>query len=767
MKLDIDGMPVYFPYEKTYPEQLEYMTYLKSSLDSKGHCMLEMPTGTGKTISLLSLICSYQKANPSAGKLIYCTRTVPEMKHTINELKRVVKYIGSFENDEEMKFDGETRKARNILGICLSARRNMCLHKKVIKESDRERVDALCRRMTAPWVRQKYESEINIEEATDKNRLCNFYEGLNRSSMVKKPEKGIFDLDDIKKYGKENNVCPYFLVREIIQEADVIVFNYQYLLDPKISKIIVKEINRESIIVFDEAHNIDNVCIEALSVHFKEKTLNTASGKINSLQKIIDESKGTTKERLVEEYNKLVEGLEIQSSENIDRRILSIDPVLDLDEQTLNTMVSGNLRKAEHFLKFLDIITKYLKSKLNVEQIIKETPLNFLHQLQTQLGIDPSTLRMASYRLNSLLQTLEIVDLDEYNSVTYVADFLTLVGIGLTEKKYRDGFMLIIEPFDERTPNFFDPVLQLACLDASLAIAPILERFRSVVITSGTLSPIDLYPTILDFNAQVKKSLSMSLLSVEQIGRNGKKEKKEFVPICPLIVTKGGDQTQLTSQYSARGDHAVMNNYGSLLIELSKCVPDGMVCFFPSYQYMETTVAQWHKDGVLQKVLRNKLIFLETKDVIQTTLALDNFRRACDCGRGAVFLSIARGKVSEGIDFDRHYGRCVLLIGIPFQYTRSHVLLSRLEYLSKTFGIREDEFLAFDALRQSAQCVGRVVRNKLDYGIMIFADKRYASNNKRTKLPPWITQFLEEESLDLSVDEAVLKCKKFLRDIVQ
>lgn len=30
---------------------------------------------------------------------------------------------------------------------------------------------------------------------------------------------------------------------------------------------------------------------------------------------------------------------------------------------------------------------------------------------------------------------------------------------------------------------------------------------------------------------------------------------------------------------------------------------------------------------------------------METTLALDNFRRACDCGRGAVFFSVARGKV--------------------------------------------------------------------------------------------------------------------------
>ena len=47
----------------------------------------------------------------------------------------------------------------------------------------------------------------------------------------------------------------------------------------------------------------------------------------------------------------------------------------------------------------------------------------------------------------------------------------------------------------------------------------------------------------------------------------------------------------------------------------------------------------------LQDLMAHKLVFIETVDVVETTLALDNFRRACDCGRGAIFFSVARGKV--------------------------------------------------------------------------------------------------------------------------
>lgn len=39
-----------------------------------------------------------------------------------------------------------------------------------------------------------------------------------------------------------------------------------------------------------------------------------------------------------------------------------------------------------------------------------------------------------------------------------------------------------------------------------------------------------------------------------------------------------------------------------------------------------------------------------------------------------MLLSVARGKVSEGIDFDNHYGRCVILYGVPFVYTESRTL---------------------------------------------------------------------------------------------
>ena len=139
-----------------------------------------------------------------------------------------------------------------------------------------------------------------------------------------------------------------------------------------------------------------------------------------------------------------------------------------------------------------------------------------------------------------------------------VADFATLVGT------YSRGFAIITEPYDDRLPSVRgclkagaalpgrtggaagrglavrcnsrasglparsctpqhspprppptrtptrqvpDPVIQLSCLDASLAMRPVFAKYQTVVITSGTLSPIDLYPRILNFQVQRGRGL--------------------------------------------------------------------------------------------------------------------------------------------------------------------------------------------------------------------------------------------------------------------
>lgn len=630
------------------------------------------------------------------------------------------------------------------LALGLSSRKNLCVNPAALSASaSRDSVDSACRRLTASWVRS-----AAAERPPGEVPLCSFFENYAALSDSGGPDSvmlppGVYTLQDLRRYGKEKGMCPYFLARQMIKYANVVVYSYQYLLDPKVAGIISKEMQRECVVVFDEAHNIDNVCIEALSVSVRKQTLDGATRNLNKMAQEIDRFKATDAGRLRSEYNRLVEGLAQRGNLPLTDAWLA-NPALPDD--ILKEAVPGNIRRAEHFLSVLRRLVQYLKGRLQTENVETEGPVAFVASVNSQAGIDQKMLKFCYDRLHSLMLTLEITDTDEFLHIQTVCDFATLVGT------YTRGFSIIIEPFDERMPHIPDPVLQLSCHDASLAIKPVFDRFQSVIITSGTLSPIDLYPRLLNFNPVISRSFTMSLTRD---------------CICPMVLTRGSDQLPVSTKFDMRSDPGVVRNYGRLLLEMVAAVPDGIVCFFVSYSYMDGIVNSWNELGILQDVMQHKLVFIETQDVVETTLALDNYRRACDCGRGAVFFSVARGKVAEGIDFDRHYGRLVIMFGIPFQYTLSRILLARLEYLRETFQIKEGDFLTFDALRQAAQCVGRVIRSKADYGMMIFADKRYSRHDKRSKLPGWILSHLRDAHLNLSTDMALHIAREFLRRMAQ
>lgn len=159
MKLDVEGMKVYFPYEYIYPEQYTYMCEIKKTLDARGHCLLEMPSGTGKTVSLLSLVVAYMVEYPLIiEKFIYCSRTIPEMQKVMDELRNLLQYYKLM-----------TQKDTGFVGISLASRKNLCIHPEVSSHRFGKQVDGHCQRLTASFVRAKRQSDPSIPN-------CDFFD---------------------------------------------------------------------------------------------------------------------------------------------------------------------------------------------------------------------------------------------------------------------------------------------------------------------------------------------------------------------------------------------------------------------------------------------------------------------------------------------------------------------------------------------------------------------------------------------------------------
>ena len=129
------------------------MLELKRTLDAKGHCLLEMPSGTGKTATLLSLIVAYMIEYPeTVRKLIYCSRTVPEIEKVIAELQNLMVY-----------YEKNAPQTPGLTGLVLSSRKNMCIHPDVSKEREGKSVDGKCYGLTASYVRERHEHDPDTQ----------------------------------------------------------------------------------------------------------------------------------------------------------------------------------------------------------------------------------------------------------------------------------------------------------------------------------------------------------------------------------------------------------------------------------------------------------------------------------------------------------------------------------------------------------------------------------------------------------------------------
>lgn len=230
-----------------------------------------MPSGTGKTATLLSFIVAYMMENPNViRKLVYCSRTVPEIEKVIEELKVLMAY-----------YEKHSSIQPNMTGLVLSSRKNMCIHPDVSKEREGKIVDAKCFGLTAGHVRERYKHDDTVP-------ICQYYEGFDIEGRESFLPVGIYNLDDLKQYGRDRNWyangvrfvirtfrffifihmseffsfrCPYFTARYAINNAHIIVYSYHYLLDPKIAEVVSKQLARQVVVVFDEAHNIGSFIV--------------------------------------------------------------------------------------------------------------------------------------------------------------------------------------------------------------------------------------------------------------------------------------------------------------------------------------------------------------------------------------------------------------------------------------------------------------------------------------------------------------------------
>uniref|UniRef100_A0A1I8BK20 Helicase ATP-binding domain-containing protein n=1 Tax=Meloidogyne hapla TaxID=6305 RepID=A0A1I8BK20_MELHA len=299
--------------------------------------------------------------------------------------------------------------------------------------------------------------------------------------------------------------------------------------------------------------------------------------------------------------------------------------------------------------------------------------------------------------------------------------------------------------------NIKDPRLRFILLNPAEKLRDIVNECRSLILLGGTMRPVD---QLMDAFKRVCK-IPQQRIKVFSCGHViGPKQ------LLAISIGKGPDDKPLSLNFANRDSESVLRSLAQSFINLIRQIPNGVVAFFPSYVFLGTFIRSIRSSGHYEQLERRKEIFIETRAGKEESV-WPAFCRAAVTQRGALLMAVVGGKLSEGINFSDELGRCVLMVGVPYPNRQSAELQERMKFVEQTNGKGAgNRFYEQLCLQSLNQAIGRVIRHKNDYAVILLLDQRFTQQFLGNGLPNWIKQRLINSS---NFPEALGALIKFFR----
>ncbi|MCI08813.1 ATP-dependent RNA helicase DDX11-like, partial [Trifolium medium] len=136
-----------------------------------------------------------------------------------------------------------------------------------------------------------------------------------------------------------------------------------------------------------------------------------------------------------------------------------------------------------------------------------------------------------------------------------------------------------------------------------------------------------------------------------------------------------------------------MRELGLLLCNLVSVVPQGIVVFFPSFDYESRVYENWESSDILARITKRKRVFREPRNNMDVESVLKEYKDTIyspssvtsevnqASHTGAVLLAVVGAKLSEGINLSDGMGRCVIMVGLPYASPSDIELLERIKHI--------------------------------------------------------------------------------------
>ncbi|CDH48316.1 atp-dependent rna helicase ddx11-like protein 8-like [Lichtheimia corymbifera JMRC:FSU:9682] len=499
------------------------------------------------------------------------------------------------------------------------------------------------------------------------------------------------DIEDLVKMGEQMGTCPYYGSRHSLRPAELVVLPYQHLLHASTRESLGISL-KDSIVIIDEAHNV----IETVTaIHTVALTLNQIRTALSQLT------------MYMQRYRARLLGKNVAYIKQVMAIVKALIRILQPKPDQKKDRVLGvnefvHLLSIDHMNMFK--IEKYLKESRLAQKL--NGFIDKQQQQQQQREKDTPT---------SVVPTLTQIE----------AFILTLTNPD------KDG--RIVLTFGDDTPQ-----VKYMLLNPADVFEPIVRDAKSIILAGGTMEPVSDFTNFLFNGVPAERIRHLSCGHIIPSNQ-----------MAVMTIDLGPTGKPFLFNFESRKDERLMDELGLALVNLSNVIPDGVVCFFPSFTYLQQVYRRWADRDILERLSKKKKVFKEPRESNQVEVVLREYAMQIDQIGGALLLCVVNGKMSEGINFSDRLGRGVIMVGLPFANAGSAELQEKIKYArqkGEIFSSSADagkEYYENMCMRGVNQSIGRAIRHKNDYATIILLDQRYTTPRISNKLPKWIGDRVE------------------------
>jgi Rad3-related DNA helicase len=586
-----------------------------------------------------------------------------------------------------------------------------------------------------------------------------------------KKQDNIWAIEDLVHAGEAFTGCPYYASREMVFHADITYLTYNYLLDPIIRSETKFEsaIENNSIIIFDEAHNIPDVCQDVLSHNFRLESLQGFSSELGRLR-------GSG-------WRQIVDGPQASDPQPTPSDAAAA-PVQNYPKQ---------FRTKQWTLSQMFDFGYWLCIELQC--FIEANCLQLLQPQQNQQPGDKSNggvrTRLVTGLISNLIDKVTFKCLHCRNAANFLSllkDFTAIIQtLGVTFNPFDlsiptvgglKKLLLLLQSLGQHPEGFgvwfeVSPVgdgenesgysLQIRCLDSRLAFQHLLKKTFCCVLMSGTLAPFGELGTRLGFQVfdqplkrrvslhPVRKMKGKANVAPTDDSSEDQAKKSDTVELeVPRNIFSGRHVINTAEQCviaalrrsngidfrCVRDAYASPQFMGALALAIwrlcsESCCVGGALIFLPNYSIAEDV---FRRISVLSEAIKRSAIpcVLEPRGAIEFGSKFQWYKNRCvhvsrrrrteigetPKGAAAIFIGVHRGKLSEGLDFVDEMARLVISVGVPYRPLKDQGVICQRAYCGETWYL-------IDAVRSINQSLGRCIRHVNDFGAMIIIDSRF------------------------------------------